>query len=283
MGLFDFLRKKNESKIELKTEVAPGIVLSPALSAHWPEIEKSKLDYIKIEASPNASLGLTKSKFFGSFYLPSEVSYPQDIEGNTMFPLAQINFSEAPALHGYPEKGILQFYISNNDIYGINFEDLTNQDSFRVLYFEDVNEEDMQTDFAFLKDGSFDSAPISEQMELKFSRGIDYAGISDVRFRKNFGKPFCDWTTQFGTKEDEVMDEMGDVFGNWSHKIGGYAEFTQDDPRDEEQEDWVVLLQINSQDDVIMWGDCGVCNFFIHPDDLKKKDFSRVLYTWDCS
>ena len=35
-------------------------------------------------------------------------------------------------------------------------------------------------------------------------------------------------------------------------------------------------------EDEIMWGDCGVGNFFISSDDLKRLDFSRVLYTWDC-
>ena len=36
-------------------------------------------------------------------------------------------------------------------------------------------------------------------------------------------------------------------------------------------------------DGEIMWGDYGVANFFIHPDDLAKKDFPKVLYNWDCS
>ena len=32
----------------------------------------------------------------------------------------------------------------------------------------------------------------------------------------------------------------------------------------------------------MLWGDVGVCNFFIHPHDLAKRDFSKVLYNWDC-
>ncbi|MBQ9182646.1 MAG: DUF1963 domain-containing protein, partial [Neisseriaceae bacterium] len=39
----------------------------------------------------------------------------------------------------------------------------------------------------------------------------------------------------------------------------------------------VLLLQIES-DEGIMWGDCGVGNFFIRPDDLRKRDFSKVLF-----
>ena len=32
----------------------------------------------------------------------------------------------------------------------------------------------------------------------------------------------------------------------------------------------------------MLWGDVGVCKFFIHPQDLAKRDFSKVLYNWDC-
>ena len=31
-----------------------------------------------------------------------------------------------------------------------------------------------------------------------------------------------------------------------------------------------------------MWGDSGVANFFIDSEDLEKRDFSKVFYTWDC-
>jgi len=31
-----------------------------------------------------------------------------------------------------------------------------------------------------------------------------------------------------------------------------------------------------------MWGDAGVANFFINSADLINKDFSRVMYNWDC-
>src|SRR4051812_695940 len=67
-------------------------------------------------------------------------------------------------------------------------------------------------------------------------------------------------------------------FESNGHKIGGYAFFTQFDPRsyDNEFKDYILLLQIDS-DDQIMWGDVGAGNLFIHPANLAKKDFSRVL------
>jgi uncharacterized protein YwqG len=49
--------------------------------------------------------------------------------------------------------------------------------------------------------------------------------------------------------------------------------------------DYELLLQIDSSEaeaDEICWGDVGVGNFFIRREDLRNRDFSKVLYTWDC-
>ena len=39
---------------------------------------------------------------------------------------------------------------------------------------------------------------------------------------------------------------------------------------------------MTGDDSEIMWGDSGVCNFFISDEDLKALNFDRVLYNWDC-
>ena len=69
------------------------------------------------------------------------------------------------------------------------------------------------------------------------------------------------------------------------HQIGGYPFFAQDDPRTHEP--WlhyeVLLFQLDSHDAMgVQWGDFGIGNFFIKRSDLLKRDFSRVLYNWDC-
>ena len=68
--------------------------------------------------------------------------------------------------------------------------------------------------------------------------------------------------------------------------IGGYAFFTQSDPREiAPDEDWLLLLEIQSSMTMdqpsVLWGDAGIGAFFIRPEDLRNRDFSRVLYTWD--
>ncbi|EPY17425.1 hypothetical protein AGDE_16257 [Angomonas deanei] len=44
---------------------------------------------------------------------------------------------------------------------------------------------------------------------------------------------------------------------------------------------YILLWQFDSEGDM-MWGDCGVCNLFIDPDDLAARRFDRVWYNWDC-
>ena len=42
------------------------------------------------------------------------------------------------------------------------------------------------------------------------------------------------------------------------------------------------LAENRGEPDLVLWGDCGVGNFFISREALKKRDFSRVGYHWDC-
>jgi uncharacterized protein YwqG len=74
------------------------------------------------------------------------------------------------------------------------------------------------------------------------------------------------------------------LFRSTGHKIGGYAYFTQCDPREGEPErkDDLLLLQIDT-DGEIMWGDAGVANIFINAQDLKNKKFDKAYFNWDCA
>ena len=63
-------------------------------------------------------------------------------------------------------------------------------------------------------------------------------------------------------------------------QVVGYPFFTQSDPRSVDDGE-ILLFQLNSVKD-IMWGDAGVANFFIDREALKNRDFSHVMYNWDC-
>ena len=91
-----------------------------------------------------------------------------------------------------------------------------------------------------------------------------------------------------GTDDDDYMAEELSGLG---HKMLGYPGFIQFDPREDDEELQcydTLLLQIDSDmgedgEDYVLWGDCGVANLFINKEALIKRDFSQILYNWDCS
>ncbi len=78
---------------------------------------------------------------------------------------------------------------------------------------------------------------------------------------------------------DEYLEPIGFPQANGS-SLGGYtimlngSPLLPSDPR-------IVLATID-QDGPCEWGDCGVGNFYIHPDDLAARNFDRVIFSWDC-
>ena len=88
--------------------------------------------------------------------------------------------------------------------------------------------------------------------------------------------------------EDDIEDLLRDASNEFGFKIGGYPSFTQEDPRSygANTSHTALLLQLDSWsakgDTGIMFGDCGVANWFITPEALANCDFSDVLYNWDC-
>lgn len=298
MGLFDFLfNKKNNiqpsvdkkillNEAEKKVKAPSGNMVSAAFAQHWNLIEKTALPCISIKATPSEDLALEQSKFGHYPYMPNHFPYPVDEHGKYMYPLAQINCSELPPLHGYPPSGYLQFFISvSDDVYGMDFENNQSQKNFKVLYFEEAQITTYKADFSFLDEVmSTDYLPVFKPHALQFELSADYVGIGDVRYEEGNGFKIDSICNMYPGMAEDLESEAYIDFSPSGHKIGGYAMFTQEDPRIGESriKDYIVLLQIDS-DDQIMWGDCGVANFFIHPDDLVKKDFSKVAYNWDCS
>ncbi|MBD2185039.1 YwqG family protein [Aerosakkonema funiforme] len=274
----------------------------PELELFINKLEATVKPYVEIETHLRRNVSLWQSKFAGFPYLPKNFDYPKTPEGDYLYLLAQINFAEVPHLEIFPDKGILQFYLARNELYGFDFKNPTNQTGFRVIYFPnpDSNEDNLVTNFDFLptvwENNQLGDTPFyvfpsynphkDDCFALNFS--LKYAPISDCDYR---------FEELIGTEIWEVLEENGNAI--WDeyrnkfvegHKIGGYPHFTQNDPRKllNEEEPYILLLQIDSDGSAfetiyIEWGDVGVCNFWIKESDLKNLDFSKVLYNWDCS
>ncbi|WP_370979424.1 YwqG family protein [Agaribacterium sp. ZY112] len=249
-------------------------------------VEKLKphsLKTIKITASIEAPKHSWSSKFAGLPYWPLGKAYPRTNEGEELLLLAQINFEELPTLEGYPTTGIVQFFIADDDMYGLSFdrpiEDLlANPDTYQVIYHPEViKDESLLDDNLPLADGD-SYLPVAREYSLLFAVAEELASPTDYRFEKIAGDVF--------ELDDEVAEYVFDKLCTTGSKVGGYAYFTQSDPRQGQAEDWLLLFQMDSsnvEEIDIMWGDAGVCNFFIEPAKLLCCDFSRVWYNWDCS
>jgi uncharacterized protein YwqG len=286
MKLFDFFRRK---KVPVQGEPARvilpnGKTVSQRLADYLPKLESLALPCIRIEAKPSENLFQFDSKFGGDPYWPANQPYPVDSEGNFMYLLAQLNFSQIPKLEGYPDKGLLQFYAAADSMYGLNLDHPMEQSNFRVVYFETTDAPALDN-FQFLnEEGRKDALPVERPMQLSFALDTDYFSYNDVRLpEERLDEVMTD--LEPGEEYRSMEDELSQAFPDNGHKIGGYAYFTQTDPREDVPgtSDWILLLQIDSQGSDICWGDYGVGNFFIHPDALRQKDFSKVLYNWDCT
>lgn len=286
------LRKKEQEPVEQafdpalleEVEVAPGVLLPKVLVPYWPQLAEGKRNFIRIKAVPDEELSIRQSKLFHYPCMPKGAAYPVDGQGRFMLPLAQINFRECPRLAGFPETGYLQFYIANDDSYGLNFDDQMDQSGFRVLYFPEAAVTDPQEDFSFLAEtmkGEF--SPVHKAHLLSFQHTVEYISMEDIHAERRIDAATAEVYGMYPQLEDTLDEKLYDRFSTIGHKLGGYAGFTQYDPR-KNNTDWsdhILLFQLDS-DDHIMWGDIGVANFFIHPDDLARLDFDAVVYNWDC-
>lgn len=273
----------------------------PLLASHKEKILASAKPSVAIELTrQDKGLTLWQSKVGGDPYLPKGADYPRHPDGHALTLLAQINFAEVPKLPDFPEKGILQFFIDGTDedeCYGMNWDNQREQTGFRVVYYADVleNIDDLVTDFSpYAVENREYGLPFVGQYSMAFQLGKQVLTTADFHWSRLLGFPeFCseEWDNLDEEEEQglyEVIEYYSDNIDETGHRLGGYPHFTQDDPRaykDTVIQDYILLFQIDTDWEdgkEIMWGDGGVANFFINPDDLKNLDFSKVLYTWDC-
>lgn len=255
-------------------------------------------------AVKDSPLPLTASKFGGLPYWERTDEFPRDEDGKPLYLLAQINFADVPHLPDFPEKGLLQIFVQADDTWGLDFKD-EKQKNWRIVYHKFFSSSLAMSEADLRAMGVKTASDEKDEDEyLPFEK--EYA----LSFEKQltFVHPNCD--DQFDYTVQTIAEELGfPVFDggalDWfeeddfnafylenkeaQHQIGGFPNFTQSDVR---RVGDVLLFQMDSElgkgengkgdDWEILWGDCGIANFFISREDLRNRDFSNVLYNWDC-
>ena len=272
-------------------------------------LEKNKKPMIKISLSDDKP-NLFQSKFGGVPYLPKDMEVPKNKENKQLTLLAQINIEELPKNNIYPmEEGMLQFWILNDDVLGLDY-DTHLGDGFKVVYYKEIDksvtEEEVLEKYNPYKDED-SYFPIEGEFSLSFKLTDGYCTASDDRFSKLFIKEIEKFEKEKGEEYKEIFEKykknnigynicydfyeifeedknLNDKLFESGHKIGGFPNFTQSDIREIGDYE-ILLLQIDSEGtekNEIIWGDCGIANFFIREKDLKELNFDKVIYNWDC-
>ena len=216
-------------------------------------------------------LPLTASKFGGRPYLPRGESYPVDKRGRAMVLLAQINLSEVTGLPELPEAGLLQIFV--NPI----FEDIDYEPT--VIYRTEQQITAPAADSVRFPPVIFDYFYFETVHELSFAPAIDPGNLEDETFGQGVQKLLSGWLSDKGY--ERIADDLYDHFSNGGHQIGGYAEFTQSDPRKPNTPAGYQLLQMDSKDG-IMIGDAGLIHVFLDPTTIKPGRIPGGWFYWDC-
>ena len=270
-------------------------------------LEKNKKPMIEISLSDEKP-NLFQSKFGGVPYLPKDKEVPKNKENEQLTLLAQINIDELPENNIYPMKeGILQFWILNDDILGLDY-DTHLGDGYKIIYYKEIDksvtEEEILEKYKPYKDED-SYFPIEGEFSLNFKLTDGYFSDSNDDFREIVDREMKKFYDENKDKYSEILKiydkenqlnywEIWDIleedkkigkklFGA-GHKIGGFPDFTQSDIREVGDYE-ILLLQIDSdrtEKNEIMWGDCGIANFFIREKDLKEFNFNKAIYNWDC-
>ncbi|WP_315287816.1 YwqG family protein [Leptotrichia massiliensis] len=286
---------ENELEIKIDDEFAKKVY-----DEIWVEYEKTAQTktFAKITLTEN-ELKITDSKVMGLPYIPKGAQIPQTANGDKMMMIAQINCDDLQGLADFPEKGILQFFVLNDEdgLLGLDFDNQTVQDSFRVIYHEKIEEFYDENELKSIYNPyNFEESYITndnESYKMNFELTSEKERFEDMFY--HIFRKICKEKGLKQTQEDWLYRKLLNFMQyseNYYSQCDGFAFFTQEDPREynEEYKKFdTVLFQLNSEFDEntrnwkVCIGDAGVINFFINREKLKNKDFSEILYNWDCS
>ena len=249
------------------------------------------------------ALPMSASKFGGFPYWIFGEDYPKDEDGEPLYLLAQINFSDVPSLPDYPERGLLQIFVQGDDLVGCDFN--AEQKNWRIVWRDFFSEGLAMTETELREMGVKSNAdtdddgdtylPFQKEYALSFEKTLSIIDPSNDDFddhvkqvAKELGFPIFEESSLDWFEEDDYNEFYSDD-SIPRHQIGGYPFFTQGDARPEGN---VLLFQMDSEigkgedgkskDWEILWGDCGIANFFISLADLRARNFTNVHYNWDC-
>ena len=312
---------RQQGYLRLTSRVGGRLWLPASLEPHRAALEASEKPVLRLGASVGHLPQPWESKVGGVPYRLKGTPWPMSTEKRPrpLVFLAQVNLGQVnkggQALPDFPREGLLQFFILNSEFMGADAmfgPDGSNSDlsglegNYRVLYIPQVTQDiaKLETgvprpeynpdEVARLKASGYpsligDTNLIWDLLPFDMVRSYPPPAVALNALADREPMSGADNLSNRLIKnlwqgQESGVDLASDLYdlSPGGHKLGGYPDFTQSDPRRNPAE-WTLLLQLDSDPALkLMWGDVGTANFFIRPADLKKRDFSHVAYHWDC-
>lgn len=226
----------------------------------------------------DGEISILDDKLGGNPYLPIGEDYPIDSEGNPMPLLIQINLKNIE-LDGWCKSGILEIFLDKNVDYPCQYV---------IKYFEEGLE--YQTEFPEI---DLERFIVEKPIKIELSRDICHMPLTDYRAIEKI----CSLVNEIYETNIESRFDLDNVIGcKWYSKIsnainnpfgtiGGYADFTQEDPRADlidDKDECLVKLDSCLDSDKIYIGDAGILFVLISEWDLKNGNFDEAIVDWDC-
>ncbi|SHE50876.1 Uncharacterized protein YwqG [Seinonella peptonophila] len=225
---------------------------------------------IYMNTKPNKHLPIGASKIGGNPDLPPHFQFPTYADGKQQTFLAQYRLADLTAFSTaqvLPPSGMLYFFHLEEPY--DNHDRLLSWQSewaaWSVIYW-DGDESTLQP----YHPESFIYPQAQIHFELGWSGDIE-ALIGKLFPRESDVDPI--------NKLYELEEQL--ALSNLTHQLLGSPIAQQPWYQVENPEQKTLLLQLDSDRQIEMiWGDCGTVYFFISPEDLKKRDFTKIDYEY---
>lgn len=255
------------------------------------EFPMTKAIKLKVDINKESSeIGIFDTKLGGAGFYEKDKGIPTEESGDQLRLLIQVNYSqlrkavELPTEldDKLPKSGLLQIWVSTDDLAGCDYDNPCNQNGFRVIYYteEQLVEWQSKSDFK------------QAEVPTQYADDNMFPVTDNAEYALNYEIVDSENTSDYNELEAKYTDEkeMSQVYNReCGHKIGGYPYFVQYDIREEIENDDhdFLLIQVDSDfingKDIVLWGEAGCSQFLINSEKLKNLDFSDVIYNWSCS
>lgn len=206
----------------------------------------------------------------GTPYFPDGAPYPRTKSGEPMALLLQVNLEDFE-LDGFPQKGILEVFIDAKVGWPLEYKLFIFQKGYRQAdYVPNINLEDFIA---------------TKPLKIDFRKTSSHMPVSDYRAEDVLQRIAAEVT---GDKNFINDIRYGNIFELMEHNhpkacLGGYADFTQDDPRYAEDNRDFCLFKLDSLlHESIYIGDCGILTVTISKENLIAGNVDEAVVDWDC-